>query len=1120
MHEQCLSPKPTGIPFTMLLPPPNVTGVLHIGHALTVAVQDTLARWRRMRGDSVQWIPGLDHAGIATQTVVEKRLLRDRGLTRYDLGREAFLDEAWAWNDAHGRRILEQLRALGASLDWDSEFFTLDERRSQAVNEAFVRLADRGLIFRGLRMVSWCPRLGTVLSDVEVEHQEIDGPTLIELPGETEPVEVGVIETFAYPLDCKPSEDAGELRMVEVATTRLETMLGDVAVAVHPDCPRLSHLARSGRSVVHPFTGRQLPIIADAALVDPELGTGAVKITPAHDPADFACAERHGLPIVPLLGDDGAVLASALEGPDDYTGPAPGAVQFVGMGRFAARRAVARALDDLGLYRGKQPHALRLARCGRSGDVLEPMLRPQWFLKAAGPSADAAKLVEEQKIAVSPEAARGEWTRWLKDPPDWCLSRQLWWGHRVPAWKVTFRAASSEMGCEQGPGKTICETVEQDFAGTDGPWIVARCKTEAIKRAVEKFGVPEERLKLVQDDDVLDTWFSSGLLPLSALGWPQNEEGGHCWDSGRAAEPPTRYPLSVLETGSDILFFWVARMAMLCNELTGGAEAPMGSATQGATTARTSPGDPARGQPPFERILLHPMVRDRCGRKMSKSLGNVIDPTHVIEGVSLEALLKGIHRGNLGDAETNRADAEIRIEYPEGIPACGSDALRLTLLTYLQQGNAINLDLSRVVAARQFCNKMWQATRFAQRHTPIRHPAVPLVEQWATAISTRREAGVDKGTDYPSSAFGEGLLQRWILSRLCVAAERTEAGFEDFDMASAARVARSFFVNDLCGTYIEWVKPTLSGETSSFSGPTPEAQATLHAVLEASLRLLHPMMPFITEELWQALEVSDGSAKKSRRSIMQTPFPSARDGQQNYASISALRDLDAERHMAMLTAVHHAVLSLRKQAADLGISTETGCRFQIIVEAARDSTPSENTLPEAYSHSVHGRHEPYFGNDCSVNPDGQDLLPLEALQTLRNHAESLRGRCSIEALEVCDSICGKAGQVPQNNRRPRFKEAPALSIVVTNYCRVVLPIALDDASRARFEAEERRLAKRRERTNARLTKLRKKADSARYLARAPEAVRQKDQRIIRELEGELRAIESSRATLNGVLNQK
>ncbi|EPS67721.1 hypothetical protein M569_07052, partial [Genlisea aurea] len=508
-------------PFVIVLPPPNVTGALHIGHALTAAIQDTIIRWRRMSGYNALWVPGTDHAGIATQVVVEKKIMREMKLTRHDLGRERFVAEVWKWKNQYGGTILKQLRRLGASLDWSREAFTMDEKRSAAVTEAFLRLHKEGLIYRDLRLVNWDCVLRTAISDIEVvEYIDIKDITHLKVPGYENRVEFGVLTSFAYPLE----GDSGE---IVVATTRVETMLGDTAIAIHPEDKRYSHL--HGKYAIHPFSGRKLPIVCDAVLVDMGFGTGAVKITPAHDPNDFEVGKRHNLEFINIFTDDGKINSNG--GPD-----------FVGMPRFKARVAVTEALIEKGLFRGKKVNDMRLGICSRSNDVVEPLIKPQWYVNCKSMAQEGLDAVIDEnnpRLQIIPKQYAAEWKRWLENIRDWCISRQLWWGHRIPAWYAILN--DDEL---------------KEIGLNNDRWIVARNEKEAQEEANRIFS--GKSFQLHQDPDVLDTWFSSGLFPLSVLGWPNS-----------TSDLETFYPTSVLETGHDILFFWVARMVMLGMKLGG-----------------------------------------------------------------------------------------------------------------------------------------------------------------------------------------------------------------------------------------------------------------------------------------------------------------------------------------------------------------------------------------------------------------------------------------------------------------------------------------------------------------------------------------------------------------------
>uniref|UniRef100_A0A6N2LDC4 Valine--tRNA ligase, mitochondrial n=1 Tax=Salix viminalis TaxID=40686 RepID=A0A6N2LDC4_SALVM len=751
-------------PFVIVLPPPN----------------DTIIRFKRMSGFNALWVPGVDHAGIATQVVVEKKLMRDHHLTRHDLGREKFVTEVWKWKEEYGGTILKQLRRLGASLDWSRECFTMDDKRSRAVVEEFNRLYKEGLIYRDIRLINWDCTLRTAISDVEVDYVDIKERKLLTVPGNKEPVEFGVLTSFAYPLE-------GDLGEIVVATTRLETMLGDTAVAIHPEDPRYSHL--HGKFAIHPFNGRKLPIICDAILVDRNFGTGAVKITPAHDPNDFDVGKRHDLEFINIFTDDGKINSLGSE--------------FAGMPRFEAREAVKEALQKKGLYRGAKTNEMRLGLSSRSNDVVEPMIKPQWFVNCHSMAKQALEVAmdgEIPRLEFIPKQYLAEWKRWLENIRDWCISRQLWWGHRIPAWYVTLD--DDEM-------KEIGSYLDH--------WVVARNEEDALAEASQKFS--GKRFQMIQDPDVLDTWFSSGLFPLSVLGWPDDT------DDLRAF-----YPTSVLETGHDILFFWVARMVMLGIKL--------------------------GGDVPFRKVYLHPMIRDAHGRKMSKSLGNVVDPLEVINGVSLEGLHKRLEEGNLDPKELDVAKAGQKLDFPNGIAECGADALRFALVSYTAQSDKINLDILRVVGYRQWCNKLWNAVRFAMSK---------LDTDYTPPLTLPLEA-------MPLSC-------KWILSVLNKAIFKTVSAMNSLEFSDAASTVYSWWQYQFCDVFIEAIKPYFSGDGSTFAAERSSAQDTLWVCLDNGLRLLHPFMPFVTEELWQRLPPARGHTRKE--SIMVSEYPKVEDAWKN-----------------------------------------------------------------------------------------------------------------------------------------------------------------------------------------------------------------------------------------------
>ncbi|PRP73203.1 hypothetical protein PROFUN_03517 [Planoprotostelium fungivorum] len=772
--------------FSMVLPPPNVTGSLHIGHALTVSLQDILIRWRRMNGDDTLYVPGLDHAGIATQAIVERKLAKEKNLTRHDLGRVEFIKKVWEWKTQYGGQINEQLQRTGASLDWTREVFTLDESRSEAVTEAFVKLHEDGLIYRGERLVNWCCNLQTVISDIEVDHLALEGTTFLDVPGYPRKVEFGTIWTFEFPI----LDDEGQpsLPGLKIATTRPETMLGDTAVAIHPDDKRYKKY--HGKSVWHPLRKIGIPIVTDKQLVDMEIGTGVVKVTPAHDENDFECGKRHNLESITIMNDQGDILLEV-------------SPEFHDLNRFEARTKIIEKMKSMHLFIGQKNNPMSIARCSRSGDILEPLLKHQWYVRNYAsshlsryvntqPLAEASiKLVRTNQMEILPETARQDWYRWLENNRDWCISRQLWWGHRIPAYRV----------------KQIKGESKEEM------WVVGRSHREALAKAVELYKVDPSAVYLEQDEDVLDTWFSSGLFPLSALGWPKKQ-----------SEVKRFYPLDVMETGSDILFFWVSRMSMLCTHL--------------------------HGTPPFKTIYLHPMVRDAKGRKMSKSLGNVIDPIQVIEGRTFHQLLHTLKTGNVTRSELQTAEEIMQGEFPNGIPECGSDALRFSLAAYTQQGRSINLDLSRVHGYRKFCNKLWQVSRFILSHT--------------------KEADVQLTHKIPKNLRTE---EKWILHRLAILVGMVDLNLKKFNFAQASDEVHNFILHDLCDVYVEQTKPVFWKRLNR-SPEVLEAQAqvcreVLSIVLETVLRILHPFMPFISEELWQRLPKLEGH----KESIMISSYP-------------------------------------------------------------------------------------------------------------------------------------------------------------------------------------------------------------------------------------------------------
>eukprot|EP00917_Polyrhabdina_sp_WS-2016_P009728 GHVP01021406.1.p1 GENE.GHVP01021406.1~~GHVP01021406.1.p1 ORF type:complete len:974 (-),score=183.89 GHVP01021406.1:187-3108(-) len=808
MKNQYFSPNPDSNKRTFFLPmpPPNVTGVLHLGHALMASIQDTIVRWKRMSNFNVLYLPGSDHAGIATQSVVEKKIMREEGKTRHDLGRDEFTKKVWGYKNEYGCKIYNQLKRIGVSADWSRESFTLNDKLSRSVNIAFIKLFEDGLIKRESRLVNWCSKLNTTLSDLEVDNRDVNGGEWLNINenGFDKKYQFGILYEIIYRIDdsdlstqmdgidlgstsvkgsmtsasVKENMPSTPIREVIVSTTRPETLFGDVALAVNPTDDRYIHLIN--KHVIHPLTNKRIPIIADEE-VEKDFGTGVLKITPAHDPTDYRIGKKHSLSEISSLTPENRLTNKCGE--------------FSGQTRYEARINIIKVLNEKGLLYSKKEHKTSLPICSRSGDIMEPRILPQWWVDCSKMAKDSIDAVENGDLNILPKEFKKTWNHWLNNIQDWCVSRQLWWGHRIPAYLINIntdkegedtvdkkeKVLTSSAGHEEGgPASSF-----NDNSLDHGDWIVALNEEEALKKAYERY--PNTKTSLItikQDEDVLDTWFSSALWPFATLGWPDD-----------TADLSTFYPASLLETGSDILFFWAARMVMFGLYFT--------------------------KQVPFNTLFLHSIIRDSQGRKMSKSLGNVIDPIHVIEGISLSKLLENLENSNLDRKEIRIASDGQKKAFPNGISESGADALRIALVSYIGTNpGLINLDINRIFGYRRFCNKLWNVFKYS--------------------------VGYLEKLNIPNFKYGLpikeniSLSEKWVLSCLSKSCKSTINSLESFDFLHAVEYIYNFWIYQLCDVFIEVTK-TSNSQTSL---------NTLFYCLDNGLRLLHPFMPFITEELY------------------------------------------------------------------------------------------------------------------------------------------------------------------------------------------------------------------------------------------------------------------------------
>jgi valyl-tRNA synthetase len=929
--------------FSIQLPPPNVTGTLHMGHAFNQTIMDSLARYHRMLGENTLWVPGTDHAGIATQIVVERQLDAQK-VSRHDLGREKFVERVWEWKEQSGSTITGQVRRLGASIDWSREYFTLDERMSSAVREVFVRLYEQGLIYRGKRLVNWDPKLMTAVSDLEVASEEEDGS----------------LWHIRYPL----SDGSGHL---VVATTRPETMLGDVAVIVHPEDER--YAAYVGKTVRLPLSDRDIPVIADD-YVDREFGTGVVKVTPAHDFNDYQIGLRHKLPIIEIL---------TLEAKINDNGPA----QYRGLDRFDARKKIVADLDALGLLDETKKHKLQVPRGDRTHVVLEPMLTDQWFVAMSKPAPEgtlhAGKSITEVSLDVVrngqiqfvPENWSTTYYQWLENIQDWCISRQLWWGHQIPAWY-----------------------------GENGEIFVARDDGEAR----EKASAAGYTGALRRDEDVLDTWFSSALVPFSALGWP-------------AQTPELKHflPSSVLVTGFDIIFFWVARMVMMTTHFT--------------------------GQVPFDKVYIHGLVRDAEGQKMSKSKGNTLDPIDLVDGIDLETLVEKRTFGLMNPKQAQQIEKKTRKDFPDGIPSFGTDALRFTMASLATLGRNINFDLARCEGYRNFCNKLWNATRFVLMNCE------------------GHDCGVEecKGDCGPDGALDFSQADRWIVSLL----QRVEAdvakGFADYRLDLVASTIYKFVWDEYCDWYVELAKVQLQNGTPAQQRAT---RRTLLRVLETTLRLAHPLIPFITEALWQKVAPLAGRYPQTQTQAQAQPGDTGA-GTAAHASSAAPASIMVQPYP-------------RPEPGKIDAAAEVWVgQLKAVVDACRNLRGEMNLSPAV--------RVPLLASGNA-----------ERLQSFAPYVRALGRLSEVTVMQDEAALDAAAAGTP---------------VALVGSDKLALKVEIDVA------AERERLSKEVTRLSGEVTKAQVKLGNESFVARAPEAVVEQERKRLAEFETTLARLHAQLARL-------